>query len=481
MRVCVLQPDYSASDVDYRHYDPPRDLAPLLPGHTVHHEMLDKRTVYRQLKACAARGYDIYVNLCEGYLDWDVPSIDVIHALERLELPYTGPGARLYDPSKPLMKYVAYTAGVQTPAHVEVPAPAGDDRAYDWPRALDALPLPCFVKPAHAGDSLGIDDGSLVHDRAALDARVAELRSQYGRVLVEAYVAGREFTVLVLGATPTQPVRAVRPVEYRFPPDVAFKTYALKTSALHPTANVPVTDAVLDAMLRDAAVRVFDAFGGVGYARCDFRMDASGTLYFLEINFTCSVFYPPGSEGSADWILQYDGLGAAGFLAHIIDEGRTRHAARRRRWERRGTSVSGYGIFARAALRAGDVVFPGEGRPLRVITRRAASQWPPAAQETFRRYAWPLSDELFALWHEEPDAWAPQNHSCAPNTRYDGLDVVAARDIAAGEELTLDYAQLVSADAEPFACTCGAAACRGWIAGTPGNSVTAREALRGHG
>jgi hypothetical protein len=40
MKVCVLQPDYSTSGVDYRHYDPPRDLSALLPGHTVDHVAL---------------------------------------------------------------------------------------------------------------------------------------------------------------------------------------------------------------------------------------------------------------------------------------------------------------------------------------------------------------------------------------------------------------------------------------------------------
>jgi len=103
MKVCVLQPDYSSSTVDYRHYDPPRDLSPLLPGHTVHHVMLDKRTTHAQLKRLSTHGYDIFVNLCEGYLDWDVPSIDVIDSLERLGLPYTGPTPALYDPSKSLM------------------------------------------------------------------------------------------------------------------------------------------------------------------------------------------------------------------------------------------------------------------------------------------------------------------------------------------------------------------------------------------
>jgi hypothetical protein len=59
---------------------------------------------------------------------------------------------------------------------------------------------------------------------------------------------------------------------------------------------------------------------------------------------------------------------------------------------------------------------------------------------------------------------------------YLGLDVVAARHITVGEELTLDYAQFLDTAAEPFTCACGAARCRGVVTGTAGNSVTAREA-----
>lgn len=478
LRVCVLQPDYGASEVDYRHYDPPRDLAPWLPGCVVHHEMLDKRTAHRQLRACAARGYDVYVNLCEGYLDWDVPSVDVIHALERLELPYTGPDARLYDPSKPLMKYAAFTADVPTPPHVLVAAPGDPDGSTPgWEAAAAALGFPLFVKPAHAGDSLGVDDRSVVGDPAALAARVADLRTQYGAVLIEPYVPGREFTVLVLGGIgPGARPTALRPVEYVFPAGRAFKTYALKTSELHGDANQPVADPALDAVLRDAAVRIFEAFDGVGYARCDFRMGPDGVPQFLEVNFTCSVLYPPGSEGSADWILRHDGLGPAGFLAHVIAEARARHAARRRRWVRRGSSVSGYGVFAREAIPAGEIVFPGEGRPHRLMTRRHADGLPAAMRETVGRYAWPMSQEVLAIWDTDPARWAPQNHSCDANTRLDGLDVRAVRDIAAGEELTIDYASLTGDDAPAFACTCGAPGCRGRVAGGRGNSVTAQEA-----
>ena len=175
--VCVLQPDYTTSAVDYRHYDPPRDLQSLLPGVHVHHVFLDKRIVYRQLQECARTGYDIYVNLCEGYLDWDVPSIDVIHALDALELPYTGPSAALYDPSKPLMKYVAFAAGIATPQH----------RVVTSVHDLQSLTLryPLFVKPAHAGDSRGVDDDSRVDTPEALHRVVEHQLLEFSSLLVE--------------------------------------------------------------------------------------------------------------------------------------------------------------------------------------------------------------------------------------------------------------------------------------------------------
>lgn len=473
MKICVLQPDYSTSNVDYRHYDPPRDLAPLAPGHEVHHEALHKLTVHKQLARLAAQGFDIYVNLCEGYLEWDVPSIDVIHALERLGLPYTGPSVLLYDPPKPLMKYVAHAVGVTTPRHVVV-TPRDDARAAV---ARAGLRFPLFVKPAHAGDSLGVDDGARVSDAQALQSQVAAIQGEYPELLIEEYVAGREFTVLVVG-DPTGAGRgtALEPIEYRFPAGREFKSYALKTSELHAEANVRVDDPSVRAQLMRAAEEVFGGFYATGYARMDFRLDAKGVLHFLEVNFSCSVFYPAGWEGSADHILALDGLGQAGFLMRIIAEGRARHARQQKAYALRGDSIAGYGIVAVRDLDKGEIVFRGEGRSQRVVTKRHVEvTWSAEDRVMFDRYAYPLSDEVFLLWDRDPAEWAPQNHSCDPNTSFDGLDVIATRAIQAGDELTVDYAQFLDTSAEAFDCRCGASNCRGRVVGVVGNSVTMRE------
>jgi uncharacterized protein len=57
------------------------------------------------------------------------------------------------------------------------------------------------------------------------------------------------------------------------------------------------------------------------------------------------------------------------------------------------------------------------------------------------------------------------NHSCEPNVGFAGnIVLVAMRDVAAGEELTTDYALFDDAD-DPMICNCGTPSCRGTISG----------------
>jgi D-alanine-D-alanine ligase len=460
LKICVLQPDYSTSGVDYQYYDPERKLAHLLPDDEVINVSLNKLTTYKQLQELSKQGFDIFVNLCEGYLEWEVPSIDVIHSLELLNLPYTGPTATLYDPPKILMKYVAYCEGVRTPQHFVV------KHTEDWKEWEGKFSFPLFIKPAKAGDSLGVYHDSKVDDLAAALQKTSELLKEFPEILVEEYIEGREFTVLVAGNPDGKTCRTFKPVEYIFPEGFAFKTYALKTSELHPGANIPCNDPVLETELRSIAEKMFKGFGGKGYARLDLRVKPDGSIYFLEINFTCSVFYADGYEGSADFILKYDGIGQAGFLKHIIEEGIARHQRKQKAYIMRGDSISGYGIYAIRNIKKGEVLYHGEGRPHRIVTRHFIDQhWDETEKKKFRQYAWPLGGNVYAIWDEEPHEWSPQNHSCNANTRMQGLNMIASRDIETGEELTLDYAVFLDNTMESFNCSCGAENCRGTISG----------------
>lgn len=474
MKICVLQPDYSTTDVDYKNYDPPRNLSHLMPDAYFDHVLLNKLTTYKQLRDLKKQNYDIFINLCEGYLDWSIPSIDVIYFLEMFNLPFTGPSSALYDPPKDVMKYVAYTVGIKTPAFALV------ESMEDLIKDCSHLQYPLFVKPGKAGDSLGIDNQSLVRSEKELVYKCGEIIEEYGPLLVEEYIEGREFTVmLVANAEDGKSCTVFKPIEYIFPKDFHFKTYALKTSELHPEANIPCDDPEIEKQLKEAAMQIFQGFGGVGYARLDFRMNEKKEIYFLEINFTCSVFYRDGYEGSADYILRHDGIGQAGFLKKIIEEGLGRFQRKQKKFIMRGNAIDGFGIYANQDIPEGEIIFRGEEMPQRIVTRQYVEQnWDEKGKDAFRKYAYPLSKEVFILWDNSPVNWAPQNHSCDPNTHYAGLNVLASRHISKGEELTLDYATYCDEQAESFECHCGAANCRGWVKGTPGNAVTARESLQ---
>ena len=460
MKVCVLQPDYSTTSVDYKNYDPPRNLTPLLPHNTIDHVFLNKLTTYKQLKELSGAGYDIFVNLCEGYPEWEVPGVDVIYALESLNLPFTGPTSETYDLPKALLKYVAYCEGVPTPIYALIEK---EEDLLVLPAGLD---YPLFVKPAHAGDSLGVNEESLVADRRALEKKCKELLPLYGNVLVEQYIEGREFTVLVAANQDDKSCTSFKPVEYIFPSGKSFKTYSLKTSELHPSANIPCTDAALERKLRAASEKIFKTASGLGYGRLDFRVDKEGNIFFLEMNLTCSVFYTDGYEGSADFVLKYDPIGQSGFLQHIIAEGIARHQRKQKAFEMKGNSISGYGIYAKRLIKAGEILYRGEERPTRIVSKAHVDQhWDEEGKRLFRQYAYPLGGDVYAIWDEEPSEWSPQNHSCDANTEMHGLNMVATRDIKQNEELTLDYAKLLDKEMEPFQCNCGAVNCRGIIKG----------------
>jgi len=372
----------------------------------------------------------------------------------------------LYDPPKPLMKYVAYCAGVKTPASVVVTS------MNDIEEVIDKLTFPMFIKPAKAGDSLGIDEHSLVDSEAALVSKIGALLGEYEEILVEEYIAGREFTVLVAADAGGEGCKVYKPIEYVFPEGRKFKTYALKTSELHPDCNVPCHDFKLERRLKSAAEHIFIAFGGVGYGRMDFRLDNKNELYFLEINFTCSAFYDNGMEGSADHILNYDPAGKRGFLRQIIAEGIARHKAKQKKYTLKGSAVSGYGIFANQDLHKSEVIFVGEALSQRIVSKHfVEAHWNERQKTDFRQYAYPISKEIYILWDENPVNWAPQNHSCNANTAYDGLNVIALKDIAKGEELTLDYALFLDESMQPFACECGSENCREMVFGVKENAI----------
>ena len=124
----------------------------------------------------------------------------------------------------------------------------------------------------------------------------------------------------------------------------------------------------------------------------------------------------------------------------------------------RPSRIVGMGLFAGTpiARRAKIGEFEGEVIGLREARRRAKGRRVIAIVELERHAL-----DATRMKH----GFRFINHSCAPNTFFrctpERAEVYALRDIAAGEELTVDYGESQHDGRLP--CRCGAAGCRGRI------------------
>jgi D-alanine-D-alanine ligase len=149
---------------------------------------------------------------------------------------------------------------------------------------LAALRYPVIAKPNHGGSSMGILRTSRAASLEALYEPVQWILDHCAdSVLVEEFVFGREFTVGLLARPKLEVLPIGELLIGEATPD-SFYPFELKVTH-HRELVCPanVTDE-LAASMADYARRVFDVLGCRDVARLDFRVDAEGIPYFLEIN-----------------------------------------------------------------------------------------------------------------------------------------------------------------------------------------------------
>ncbi len=116
IKICVLIMDYSTS-TQYPGYIPsedPRYYLTELPweGEKV---FINKSNVFSQIQEVAKKNYDVFFNLCNGRPEEDLPGVEVIQALESLNLPYVGSSEKPFRLNKKQQKQNAIKNGINTP------------------------------------------------------------------------------------------------------------------------------------------------------------------------------------------------------------------------------------------------------------------------------------------------------------------------------------------------------------------------------
>ena len=135
--------------------------------------------------------------------------------------------------------------------------------------------------------------------------------------------------------------------------------------------------------------------------------------------------------------------------------------------EVRPSPIAGRGLFARQRIPAGTLVSRLGGQ-LVDSAQLTAMLSGPGSHENASGYVDTIavSDDLHLVL---PPGGANRfgNHSCHPDLWWTAsYDLSARWDIAAGEELTTDYATSTAFDGFELNCRCGSSYCRGTVRGT---------------
>lgn len=306
MYICVLS---SPPDSDDLPYDPSSYFSNFQWEHFIPHPENFKD----EIDSLMAKGVDIFVNLCDGTPDDELSGIGLVNYLEECGVAFTGASSKFFDPSRQEMKQASVSANVPIPGSFFIM------HEQDLLTLDHDLHFPLLVKPPNGYASVGLSRESRVDDNDSLRLQAEIIFSRFGGALIEEFIEGREFTTLVAeNADEVNCPVTFQPVEFVFPEGESFKHYDMKWKEYDLMSVYPVKEKIIDDQLRELTCRQFLAMQGSGYARCDFRMNADGEIFLLEINPNCGIFYPPSEPGSADFILINDQLGHSGFLDLIL-------------------------------------------------------------------------------------------------------------------------------------------------------------------
>ena len=190
----------------------------------------------------------------------------VQEALDRLGIPYTGPGALAsrIAMDKIRTKEVLEEKGVPT-APWGVISVGGEKKC--------PLPFPVVVKPPKDGSSVGIS--KCRDEREFAEGLELALRTDGEIALIEEFIPGREFTVGVIDGEPLPVIEIVARGGW----------YGYEEKYNSEETKYPFfEDPVLAPKMQKIAVDAYNAVGCRGVTRVDFRMSPSGEMYVLELN-----------------------------------------------------------------------------------------------------------------------------------------------------------------------------------------------------
>jgi D-alanine-D-alanine ligase len=227
--------------------------------------------------------------------------------LELLGLPYTGPGvlASALGMDKHIQQMILKASGIGVPESLLVREEAWrTDRKGVMKALFERFRLPLFTKPPREGSSIGV---TLVRDEGSLVRGIEEALKWDKAVLVEEYLAGTEFSSIILeedGEPRSLELTEITPQSDYFTYDDKYMPGRCRKFT--PPKNIPPETAEA---IRKEAIRAFRALGFRSYGRIDGFYLEDGRILITD---------PNSSSGMAPSSFFFEQAACAGMLPSMI-------------------------------------------------------------------------------------------------------------------------------------------------------------------
>lgn len=192
-------------------------------------------------------------------------------AFDLFGIRYTGTGylSSALAMDKGMAKQLFLANGIPTPRGISMKKAERTDSAEKL-----GLKFPCVVKPCCGGSSIGV---TIVRSGGELRGALDEAFRWEDELIIEEYVAGREFSVGVLDGR-ALPVIEIAPLE-------GFYDYKNKYKAGSTVETCPADlPAEISEKMQRCAEKVAETLGLDAYSRSDFLLDGENGIFCLEAN-----------------------------------------------------------------------------------------------------------------------------------------------------------------------------------------------------
>ena len=336
MKICFAynvktkDPSIKIEEQDEQEYDAPYVIDLIQKameelGHEVIHLNV-REDAFEKLKALKDK-IDLVFTMAEG-VKGDARESQLPIYCEVLNIPYThsSPTTHAIGLDKLFTKLILKSVGINVPKSKIV---------YSMDDPVGYMRYPVLIKPNSEGSSMGVMNDNVVFDRKSLLSRLDKMYAAgfKGKLLLEEYIDGREFTVSILGYENPKILPIVEQ-KFDFLPDGYHKMagYELKwffedkLQKLEDAYDCPAKiSPELEKKIHDTTLLAYRTLRINDIARVDYRLNSKGDLFLLEVNTIPGINFNDKEISYLPLSSRVAGMAPKDVIHAIIESARSRY------------------------------------------------------------------------------------------------------------------------------------------------------------